>query len=412
MTALITCGHTRAGLAATRALGRAGIAVAVAAPVRPALAMWSRFATSTLLVPEAGGEARRFAEAVGDEAAGRHCDLVLAATDDALWALSRWRDLLPVAACRALPPHDAVTRVLDRTALYDRARGLGVATIDALRIDVPEAVEPALLRIDAERALPLLVRPLVPWVEREDGTRRVADSIPVETIAELRQLLYAREDLVAGGCLLEPRPPGRWISYGAVCDGGRVLGEVFQERLRERGDLSGVSSLARTLPPDDEVRALATTILSSLSWQGPVLVEMHRDAAGVLRLHNVIGRLWGSVQLAINAGLDVPVLCDGLVKGTAPAVVRTAEPGHLWRWIVGDLEVMALRAKRLVSRVDGAGELRARLRGFAELFQLSELLDAEPDVWDAADPLPFVLEVEHRIEETRRQRKARALLTP
>lgn len=411
MTALITCGHTRAGLAATRALGRAGIAVAVAAPVRPALAMWSRYATSTFLVPEAGGAAQRFAETVADEAAGRRCDLVLPATDDALWALSRWRDLLPAAALRALPSHDAVTRVLDRTALYDRARALGIATIDALRIDVAEAVEPALLRIDAEGALPLLVRPLVPWVEREDGTRRVVESIPVETIGELRRILYAREDLVTGGCLLEPRPPGRWFGYGAVCSAGRVLGEVFQERLRERGDLSGVSSLARTLPPDDRVRALAVAILESLSWQGPVLVEMHQHPSGSLRLHNVIGRIWGSMQLAINAGLNVPALCDGLVRGVLPEVVHTAEPGHLWRWIVGDLEVMGRRARRVLGRVDGAGQLVARLRAFAEMFRLGELFDAEPDVWDAGDPLPFVLEVEHRIEETRRQHRARALLT-
>jgi len=161
----------------------------------------------------------------------------------------------------------------------------------------------------------------------------------------------------------------------------------------------------------EQVRALATTILASLSWQGPVLVEMHEDAQGTLRLHNVIGRLWGSVQLAINAGFDVPVLCEGLVRGATPAVVRTAEPGHLWRWIVGDLEVMALRARKLVSRVDGASQLKARLRAFMDLFRVDELLDAEPDVWDAADPLPFVLEVEHRIEEARRQRRARALLT-
>ena len=79
--------------------------------------------------------------------------------------------------------------------------------------------------------------------------------------------------------------------------------------------------------------------------------------------------------------------------------------------IVGDLEVMALRARKLVSRVDGASQLKERLRAFMDLFRVDELLDAEPDVWDAADPLPFVLEVEHRIEEARRQRRARALLT-
>lgn len=405
MTALVTCGHTRAGLAAVRALGRGGIAVAVAAPSRPALAMWSRYASSTFLVPDAGSEARRFAETVADEAAGRSCHLILCATDNALWALSRWRDALPEGARRVMPPHDAVARSLDRTALHDRARALGVPSIQTLRVDVSEAVEPALRKLDQMGQVPVIVRPIVPWVEREDGTRRVAENIPVEDIGDVRRLLYAREDLVRAGCILEPRPPGRWLGYGAVCDGGRVLAEVFQERLRERGDLSGVSTLARTLPPDEEVRAAARAILESLSWQGPALVEMFRGDDGVLRLVNVIGRLWGSVGLAIDAGVNVPLLCEGLARGVPPpAVVKTAEPDHVWRWIVGDLDVMTKRARRLLSRLEGRAVLRRRLGSLRELLNVQDLLFARPDVFDADDPLPFVLEVENRIEEGRRAR--------
>jgi predicted ATP-grasp superfamily ATP-dependent carboligase len=398
MTALVTCGHTRAGLAAVRALGRGGNAVAVAAPSRPAMAMWSRYATSTLLVPDAGQDAKRFAEIVADEAAGRRCRLVLTATDDALWALSRWRDALPEGARRVMPPHDTVARSLDRTLLQDRARALGIATMQVFRVDVPDAVEPALRKLDGLSAVPVIVRPLVPWVEREDGTRRVAENIPVEDIADVRRLLYAREDLVRAGCLLEPRPHGRWLAYGAVCDEGRVLAEIFQERVRERGDLSGVSTLARTLPVDEEVRALSRSILESLSWQGPAMVEMFRGDDGVLRLVNVIGRLWGSLQLAINAGVNVPMLCEGLARGAPPPIeVQTAEPDHVWRWIVGDLEVMARRAGRLVSRLEGRGVLRKRLAGVRELLNLDELLFAKPDVFDADDPLPFVLEVESAV---------------
>lgn len=405
MTALVTCGHTRAGLAAVRALGRGGVAVAVAAPSRPALAMWSRYATSTLLVPDAGAEAQRFASVVADEAAGRNCDLVLTATDNALWALSRWRDALPEGARRVMPPHDAVARALDRTALHDRARAVGVPSIQTLRVDVPEAVEPALRKLDRMGPVPVIVRPLVPWVEREDGTRRVAESIPIEDIADVRRLLYEREELVRAGCLLEPRPAGRWLGYGAVCDDGRVLAEVFQERLRERGDLSGVSTLARTLPPDDEVRRAARLVLESLSWQGPALVEMFRGEDGVLRLVNIIGRLWGSMGLAIQAGIDVPMLCEGLSRGAPPPpVIKTAEPDHVWRWIVGDLDVMARRAKRLVSRLEGKGALKKRFASLRELLNLDDLLFARPDVFDAEDPLPFVLEVEHRLEEARRAR--------
>lgn len=408
MTALVTCGHTRAGLAAVRALGRGGIAVAVAAPSRPALGMWSRFATSTLLLPDAGTEARRFAETVADEAAGRRCHLVLGGTDNALWALSRWREALPSGARRVMPPHDAVARSLDRTALHDRARALGIASIQVLRVDVQDAVEPALRKLDRLGRVPVIVRPMVPWVEREDGSRRVSENIPVEDVADVRRLLYAREDLVRAGCLLEPRPPGRWLGYGAVCDGGKVLAEVFQERLRERGDLSGVSTLARTLAPDEEVRAASRALLESLSWQGPALVELFRGEDGVLRLVNVIGRLWGSVGLAIQAGINVPVLCEALARGGAlPAVVQTAEAGHSWRWIVGDLDVMARRARRLLSRLEGKGVFRQRLASLRELLDLDDLLFARPDVFSADDPLPFVLEVEHRLDEVRRQRAHR-----
>lgn len=407
MTALVTCGHTRAGLAAVRALGRAGQAVAVAAPTRPALAMWSRFATATFLVPDANAEARRFAETVASEAAGRECQVVLSATDGALWALSRWRDGLPDGARRVMPPHDAVARCLDRSALHDRARALGIACLPMLRVDRQDDLEPALRKLDRMGPVPVIVRPLMPWVEREDGTRRVAESVSVEDVADVRRLLYSREELARAGCLLEPRPPGRWLCYGAVCDGGRVLAEVFHERLRERGDLSGVSTLARTLEPDGAMRTLAQTLLHSLTWQGPALVEMHRGADGELRLVDVIGRLWGSVGLAIAAGVNVPVLCARLARGSAlPAAPVIAEPGHVWRWVVGDLEVMAKRARALLRGFAGAGILRRKLAALRELADVDDLLLARPDVFDAEDPLPFVLEIEHRFEELRRARAA------
>jgi predicted ATP-grasp superfamily ATP-dependent carboligase len=369
--------------------------------------MWSRYATSTLLVPDAGSEARRFAEVVADEAAGRRCDLVLTATDNALWALSRWRDQLPAGVLRVMPPHDAIARSLDRTALHDRARALGIPCIDTLRIDAADTIEPALRKLGRMGHVPVIVRPLVPWVEREDGTRRIAESIPTAELADVRRLLYARAELVRAGCLLEPRPAGRWLAYGAVCDDGRVLAEVFQERLREQGDLSGVSTLARTLAPDEELRSMARTMLESLSWQGPALVEMYRGDDTVLRLVNVIGRLWGSLQLAVNAGVNVPMWCLALASGRPlPKVIEIAEPDHVWRWTVGDLEVMAKRARALVRRLEGTAALRRRFAAVRELLNLDDLLQARPDVFDINDPLPFVLEIEHRLEEGRRAARA------
>ena len=409
MTVLVTCGHTRAGLAAVRGLGRAGVAVAVAAPQRPALAMWSRYATTTLLLPDAASEAKRFAAAVADELSGRHADGALAATDAALWALSRWRSGLSANAQAFLPPHEAVVLSLDRSALRDRARTLGVAAVPTWRIDSAKDVEPVVLRLQqqvagADGRLWALVRPMVPSVEREDGTRRVATAIPVESVGGMRRLLYDREDLVDGGCLVELRPPGDYLGYGAVCRDGEVIAEVFQERLRERGDLSGVSTFARTIPVDDAIRSAGRAILKGLKFNGPCLVEFTRGDDGAVRLVNVIPRLWGSLALAMHAGVNVPWLVTRLARGDDVEPGQISRPGVVWRWVVGDLEVLAQRLGRLLSRVEGRGVIRRRAAGLRELLELRDLWQARPDVFELDDPMPSALELKQRLEEIRATR--------
>jgi predicted ATP-grasp superfamily ATP-dependent carboligase len=371
--------------------------------------MWSRYATTTLLLPDAAAEARRFAMAVADEVLGRHIDVAFAATDAALWALSRWRGDLPQQARALLPPHDAVVVALDRSALRDRARALGVAAVPTWRIDSADDVEPVLLRLQREVAtadgrMSALVRPIVPAIEREDGTRRVATAVPVESVGTMRRLLYERQELVDSGCIIELRPPGAYLGYGAVCRDGEVIAEVFQERLRERGDLSGVSTLARTIDVDEDVRRAGKALLRGLHFNGPCLVEYTRGVDGVVRVVNVIPRVWGSLGLALMAGVNVPWIATRLARGDDVAPGLVARPGITWRWVVGDLEVMAQRAGRLLSRVEGRGVIRRRAQSFAELFDIREAWRARPDVLDLDDPLPSALELKQRLDELRASR--------
>lgn len=397
VTALITSGHTRAGLAAVRSLGRAGIAAAVGAPMRPALATWSRYATATLLLPDAEKSARSYAEAVAEEAAGRSAVLVLAATDAEVWALSRWRENLPETARRVLPPPDAVARTLDRATLHDLARSLGIPCVETLRIDEPHGLEPA-LREARRMGMPALVRPLLPWEEREDGTRRETERIRVFTLAELRRLLYERADLVEGGCLIEPRPTGRYLSYCTVCEEGVPVVELYRERLREQTLLSGISTLSRTTAENPALRDMSRRLLRALSWRGPAMAEYLQLPSGELKLVNLIGRLWGSVQLAIDAGIDVPLLCYRMAEGSPlPPMPHVAKAGVVLRWTVGDLQQM-------VGRVlgHGSGGLLGRARALVEFASPRAMVGVHGDVFDREDPMPFVFEVQAAAKGARR----------
>lgn len=393
MTALLTCGHTRSALAAARSLGRAGEAVAVAAPHRPALAMWSRFATSTLLVPDPTTDAKLFADQVGDQAHGRRARVVLTGTAAATWALSRWRDRLPESAHLALPPHDALARAHDRTALFDLANTLGIGALETIRVQSVESVEPALRRA-RKLGMPAKVRPLVGHLEREERSLRAKEGVAVRRIRDLRRLLYRRPDLVDAGCIIEPRPAGRTFGYAAICDRGRPLVEIFQERRRERRMLSGVSTSAETIDVDPEIRRAGRTLLEALGWQGPAMIEFLRtEAEGALRLVGMIGRLWNSVQLAINAGIDVPLLLLKQAEGARLPEGRVARPGVQYRWLVGDLRQAALNTSHQ-SAIDGGFSPARRVRAYGQVLDPRAWMNASTDVLDREDPMPFVFEMQ------------------
>jgi len=400
MTALITCGDTRAGLAAVRSLGRSGLAVAVGAPRRPALAMWSRYTTSTVVLADAVTNPRLFAEQVAQQSKGRGAKLLLCATDGAVWALSRHREQLPETMRPLMPSHDAIVRAVDRSALTDLATSLRIACAESIRIDSRSAVEPALRRVAAIGA-PCVVRPVIPWVERLDGGR-APDIIRTSRVADLRKLLYTRDDLVDGGCLIEPHPTGVTLGYGVVCSDGEPLVEVFQERLRERETLSGVSTAARTLPVDDEIREVGRRLLSGLSWRGPAMLEfVRRQEDGALLLLGFTGRLWGSLQLAIKAGVDVPLLLYRMADGEALAKGQVAQAGVGFRWIVGDALGALARVMGAGDPRDGGLPLMRRARAIADLVQ-RPVSKVSHDVLDPTDPMPFFFELQDLANQARR----------
>jgi predicted ATP-grasp superfamily ATP-dependent carboligase len=382
MTALLTCGHTRAGLAAVRSLGRAGHAVVAGAPVTPALAHWSRFASSTLLLPDPQQQPSDFAAAVAEQAHARAARTLLVATDAGVWGLSRFRAALPSTMQAAMPPHHSVVLTLDRVSLRERLQRAHLPTVDAFTIDGVDDVEPVLRRLQRDGGLPALVRPRPSLWTGDDRPVSTDDAaVAVDDIATLRQLLYRREDLVAGGCTIEPRPRGVWLAYGTVCSDDGVWGEVFQQRVHELDDLSGVSTLARTLPVDEDLRRVGRVIIDELSLRGPVLIECFRGVDQVTRVVNVIPRLWGSVQLAIAAGFDVPRLMHEGGNHRAPAVARS---NMWWRWPVGDARLQLSRVQgRRRPVVEVARTLAKRMSTGAENL----------DVWAADDPAPALLEL-------------------
>jgi hypothetical protein len=99
----------------------------------------------------------------------------------------------------------------------------------------------------------------------------------------------------------------------------------------------------------------------------------------------VNGRFWGSLQLAIAAGVDLPRLWIEVLSGREIAPVGSYAEGVTVRWLWGDV-------KRFFSVVSGrppgyTDRFPTRWEGLAELFGRQPegtLLEA----WDPNDPWP------------------------
>ena len=88
---------------------------------------------------------------------------------------------------------------------------------------------------------------------------------------------------------------------------GRAVALFSHRRLRERPPWGGVSVLSESIALCPDARDYAHSLLDDLGWHGVAMVEFKRDARdGVPKLMEINGRFWGSLQLAIDAGVDFP----------------------------------------------------------------------------------------------------------
>lgn len=89
----------------------------------------------------------------------------------------------------------------------------------------------------------------------------------------------------------------------------------------------------------------ALRLLQHVDWHGVAMVEFKVDRhTGVPFLMEVNGRFWGSLQLALDAGLNFPLLLYRMACGdkiNAPAT--TYKVGVKSRWLLGDLDHLLLR---------------------------------------------------------------------
>ena len=190
--------------------------------------------------------------------------------------------------------------------------------------------------------------------------------------------------------LLQERIVGAGMGVFACYHEGRPIALFSHKRLRERPPWGGVSVLSESVAIDPVTAAYATRLLDELKWQGVAMVEFKHDARdGVPKLMEINGRFWGSLQLAIDAGVDFPALLVGSVTGQPIEAQPAYQLGTRNRWFWGDVDSL------LVTLFGGANMPtlprieKTRAIGEFLKFYAADLHYDNPKL---DDPIPFLAE--------------------
>ncbi|HEY1704913.1 MAG TPA: ATP-grasp domain-containing protein [Trebonia sp.] len=346
-------------LTAARSLGRAGLRVALGEiPAEPAPgidppAFRSRHCARAVVLPDYATDPVAYAEAVVAFAERHRVRVVLPATDATCTTMAPYRECLTALGCTlALAPDPALETAFDKDKTLRVARELGIGCPESVRVDDVGDLPAAAARL----GFPLVIKPTMSWTGKSPV--RV---VPVDVIDEAEAVAAAERVFEAGaGVLAQQWLPGRREGVTCFIIGGEVMASCGHVAHRTTPQLGGASVLRESIEVTPDVYDASVRLAKAIGIEGICEVEFRRDADGRPLLMEINPRLAGTLENALRAGVDFPLLIWQFATGQPVSRVHGSRTGVRTRWLHGDLRWLRDNQRRA-----GRPDSVPRIRGFA-----------------------------------------------
>ena len=366
-TSVLLAGDPNYGLLTTvRALRAAGYApwLAVSEPERTYAAR-SQATAGTVLVRDPDLDGEGFVRDLTTAAARLSVAAVLPSTETHLLALAGHEaDFAGIAF--GIPARERVEWATDKALLPELAAGAGLQTPPTTKV----------ARGDTETlrtfGFPAIVKPLRSRIWNPDVT---VSAHPAHYVSSEQAAEEALETLPGAKGLVQPYIPGQLTSVAGVSWEGELVCALHQASIRIWPVSAGTSAYAETIPPDDELERGVGSLLRAIGWSGLFQAQFIRDPRGEHYLIDFNPRIYGSLALAVAAGLNLPGIWVDLLLGRRPDVGG---------YRVGTRFRNEEKDVRALARMLVGGERRRALRGFVPRRGTTHV------IFSLRDPMPLL----------------------
>jgi predicted ATP-grasp superfamily ATP-dependent carboligase len=303
MKVLLTDGEQKHALGAVRALGRMGVHVVVGAATHSALSFFSKYCAERFVYSSPAYDEERFLRTICRAVREKGVDVVLPIGYYANVLFSQNKATLRRMTHLAIAEPDAMA------IASDKARTMAFA--DSVGVPTPRTYGSA----DEVRAFPIVVK--------------AARGVGTVTYVNSREQL---ESMDLAGAVIQEYIPGTGFGFYGLFNQGEPRAFFMHRRLREF-PVTGGASTAAAAYYDERLKELGVRLMRALRWHGVAMVEVKRDQRdGEYKLMEINPKFWGSLDLAIAAGVNFPYLtCQLACKGDIDPVLDY-DRGMKFRW--------------------------------------------------------------------------------
>lgn len=333
LTAVVLDGEVQSALTIVRSLGTKGIKVICGSERASGMALHSRYARETFVYPSPREDVAGFVASV-EGACRKETDgvVVFACSDACFLPISRERQRFGETVRVLARPEDVET-AFDKLKTLELARSLGVNIPKTYKIENQEDLG----RVVDRLAYPLVVKPRrsCTWVNGVGvkGTVKI-----VGNASELKDACHSHWRATGEWPLIQEYVDGEEFGVFYFYNQGKPVTWFAHKRLRSLSPYGGASCLRESIKMPEDLDRDARKLLDALHWNGVAMVEFKRGRDGKPRLMEINGRFWGSLPLAIWAGVDFPYQVYALANGQKEEAVGPYRIGVSSRHVLADFK--------------------------------------------------------------------------
>ncbi|MCK5027253.1 MAG: ATP-grasp domain-containing protein [Candidatus Pacebacteria bacterium] len=388
MNVIILDGHLKSALAGVRSLGQKGIRVICAAERSTAMSLHSIYCSQRFIYPSPIKDKQKFVHSIIDLARNLgDKPLIYTFSDETFLPIAEHREKLEKYATIILPSDESIDIAFNKKKTLALAKKLEIPYVDSYGVhDLAEANNVA-----EKLTYPAVVKQPSSCMWKEGKGER-GTAVYVFSKKELLENVSKIFEKTGEWPIIQEFIQGAEYGIEMLCSYGEPYALHAHKRIRSLKPSGGAAVVKETIFDTEIVQMMekyAHVLMKELKWEGPVMVEFKmNDTKKQVQLMEINGRFWGSLPLAVFAGVDFPYLYYNQARGEILQGEVRCRENVVSRHFLGDIH-------HLLSVLFDETSMRAlvyprRLDALKEFFTPS---CRKYDVFSYDDIKPFFMEI-------------------